>query len=226
MDEAIADILVAAIGMVTSPIPVIAAISVLVSPKARTNGAAFAIGWLAAMGVMVGLIVLLTSPDEISGDDGTPATTTSVIKLVLGLVLLAVAYRSWQKRPREGETPKTPGWMASLDQAMPLVMLGLGAGLASIYPKSLVFNFAAGISIAQADLATGGAIALIVVYVLLASLSVVVPVIWCLAGQESAAKTLAKWKIWLTANNATVVAVVSLVFGVMLTGQGLGGLID
>jgi hypothetical protein len=178
------------------------------------------------MCVTVGLIVLFTSPDEISGDDGSPATATSVIKLVLGLVLLAAAYRTWQKRPNEGETPKTPGWMASLDQATPLVTLGLGAVLASVYPKHLVFNFAAGISIAQADLSTSGAIALIGVYVLLASLSVVGPVIWCLAVQESAAKTLAKWKCWLTANNATVVAVVFLVFGVLLTGQGLGGLID
>jgi hypothetical protein len=226
MDDAIADLLVAAIGMVTSPVPVIAVISMLVSPKARTNGPTFAIGWTVAMGVTVGLTVLVTSPDAISGEDGASATASSVIMLVLGLVLLALAYRTWTKRPKEGEPPKTPGWMVSLDQASPLLVLGVGAGLASVYPKSLVLNIAAGISIAQADLAAGGSIALVGVYILLASIGVVVPVIWYLAGQERAAKTLAEVKTWLTTNNATVVTVVFLVFGVMLTAQGLAGLID
>jgi hypothetical protein len=44
------------------------------------------------------------------------------------------------------------------------------------------------------------------------------------AGQ-SAEKMLNSWKAWLVANNATVMFILLLVLGMLLLGQGLGGLI-
>jgi Sap, sulfolipid-1-addressing protein len=61
--------------------------------------------------------------------------------------------------------------------------------------------------------------------VVIASLSIAVPVIYYLIGGESAKKTLDGWKAWLGANNATVMAVLLLVIGVVLGGKGLGALI-
>ena len=226
MGEAIGEVLPAAIGVALSPFPIIAVILMLFSPKAKTNGPAFLIGWVLGLVVVTGLVVALTSPDDVSGDGDEPATWASLIQLLLGLGLLFLAYQNWQKRPKEGETVEMPKWMASIDKMTPLVALGLGALLSGVNPKNLLFDIAAGTAIAQADLSPSEALVPFLVFVLVASVSVAVPVVWYLLAQESASKTLDTWKTWLTANNALVMAILLLVLGVKLFGQGLGGLID
>ena len=56
-------------------------------------------------------------------------------------------------------------------------------------------------------------------------LTVTIPVLYYLFGGEGAKQTLDGWKIWLGANNDTVMPVLLLVLGVNLFSQGLGGLI-
>jgi threonine/homoserine/homoserine lactone efflux protein len=223
---AIADVLLAAIAVALNPIAIVAVVMIVGSPKAKTNGPAFVIGWVTSIVVVVGLVVLLTSPDNISGQDGEPATAVSVIKLTIGLVLLFLAYRGWKKRPQEGESPAAPEWMSSIAGMTPIKTLGLGAMLSGVYPKSLIFNIAAGSAIAQADLSFQKTTALVVVYVLCASVSVGAPVIWYLAAPSSAAERLEGWNTWLTANKVVIMTILLLVFGVLLLGQGVGGLID
>jgi Sap, sulfolipid-1-addressing protein len=63
------------------------------------------------------------------------------------------------------------------------------------------------------------------VFVILASLTVAVPVLYYLFAGQSSEKTLNSWKSWLVVNNATVMIILFLVLGVLLLGQGLGGLI-
>jgi len=43
---------------------------------------------------------------------------------------------------------------------------------------------------------------------------------------ERAEQVLNEWKSWLTENNATVMAVLLLVLGLVLIGNGIGGLTD
>ena len=62
-------------------------------------------------------------------------------------------------------------------------------------------------------------------FVLIGSVTVVLPVVYDIAAGDSATKTLTTWKTWLATNNATVMAVLFLVFGVKLLGDGLGGLL-
>jgi hypothetical protein len=226
MGEAIGDVLPTAIGVALSPFPIVAVILMLFSPKAKSNGPAFLLGWIGGIVIATGLVLLLASPDDVSGEESDPSTWASLTQLVLGLALLFLGYRSWQKRPKEGETVEMPKWMASIDKTTPLVALGLGALLSGLNPKNLILNIAAGTAIATADLSTGEALVPFVVYVLVASVSVGVPVVWYLLKPESAAKTLDGWKSWLTVNNTAVMAVLLLIIGLKFFGQGLGGLID
>ena len=66
---------------------------------------------------------------------------------------------------------------------------------------------------------------LLAVFVIIASLTVAVPVLYYLFAGKSAEKTLTSWKAWLAANNATVMFILLLVLGMLLLDQGLGGLI-
>jgi Sap, sulfolipid-1-addressing protein len=118
-----------------------------------------------------------------------------------------------------------PAWITKLERASLPVVLGLGSLLSGLNPKSLAFTLTAAVTIAQAELTMGQQLISVVVYVVLASIGVAVPVLWYFLAQESASRTLAEWRVWLTANYATIMAVVFLLFGVTLTSRGLAGLI-
>lgn len=225
MGAAIGDILPLAVGVALSPMPVVAVILMLFSPRAAVNGPAFLAGWVVGIAVVVGLVLLIAPPRLLAGGDGEPTTTASAVKLALGVLLIALAVRQFRHRPAPGEEGELPGWMASLDAASPLVAFGLGAFLGGVNPKNLAFNVAAAVAILQAGLALRDGLAPFVVYLLLASAVVAAPVLWFLVDRSGAARTLEEWKSWLTANNAAVMAVVLLVLGAKQLGQGLGSLI-
>jgi heme/copper-type cytochrome/quinol oxidase subunit 4 len=97
--------------------------------------------------------------------------------------------------------------------------------LAGVNPKNLALTLAAALSIAQAGLSGSQPWIALAVFVIIASLTVAVPVLYYLFAGQSAEKALNTWKAWLVSNNATVMFILFLVLGALLLGQGLGGLI-
>ena len=119
-----------------------------------------------------------------------------------------------------------PGWMGAIDEFTPVRAFGLAVLLAGVNPKNLGLTLAAGSTIAQAGLADAEPWIVLSVFVALASLTVVLPVAYYLVAGESAKRTLDSMKSWLTTNNATVMSLLFLILGVLLVGNGVGGLTD
>jgi hypothetical protein len=150
----------------------------------------------------------------------------SVIKLALGVLFLFLAFKQWRNRPKPGEAPRLPRWMAVLDAFTPLKALGLGVVLSTGNAKNLPLAISAALEITRAGLRVGQAVGVLAIFVDLASLTIMVPVLFSLAGGVGVARMLENWKAWLTANNATVLAVLFLVLGALLVGKGIGALAD
>jgi Sap, sulfolipid-1-addressing protein len=224
MGNALGDILPMAIGVAISPVPIIAVILMLFTQRARSNGVAFLLGWVLALAVVGSIILILANLGKISSG-GTASTLGFVLKLLLGLLFLFMAVRQWRGRPKEGEEPHMPNWMASIDQFTPGKAFGFAAVLAGVNPKNLGLTLAAALSIAEANVSDAESWIMLAVFVIIASLTVAVPVLYYLFAGQSAEKTLTIWKNWLAANNATVMCILLLVLGMLLVGQGLGGLI-
>jgi hypothetical protein len=128
MGQAIGDLLPSAIGVAISPVPIIAIILMLGTPKARSNGVAFAVGWILAL-VAVSVIVLLVASDADDADSGT-STAVAVVMLLLGLLFFVMAWKQWQSRPRPGVEPEVPKWMAAIDAFTAGKSFGFGVLLA------------------------------------------------------------------------------------------------
>ncbi len=222
MDEAIGVVLPYAIGVAISPLPIIAVILVLFSARARVNGPAFLAGWVLGVAVVSVAVYLLSDASDASTDD-TTSDTVSWIKLLLGvwLVVLAVKNLRAQKGPEAQTEPK---WMASIDSLTPVKAGGLGALLSGLNPKNLALSLAAGASLAQAGASGGEAAVGLIAFIIIASLSIAVPVAFYVFGGDRAAGVLDGWKSWLSTHNAAVMAVLFLVFGVVLISQGLQSL--
>jgi hypothetical protein len=212
-----------AIGIAISPIPIIAIILMLITPKARSNGLAFLGGWLLGLAV-VGTIVLIVANTAGIATSSGPSRTVSIIKLLLGLLLLFAAWRQFKKRPKPGEEAPMPKWMRALDGFTPTRSLAIGALLSGVNPKNLVLNATAAAGIAATGLAGVQQAVVLVVLILVGSLGIIAPVGVYFAMGDKAAPVLDGWKTWLAANNATVMIVLFAVFGVTLIGKGIGGL--
>ena len=146
-----------------------------------------------------------------------------MIKALFGLLFLALAVKQWRSRPAAGAEPSMPKWMATIDSFSSGKSLGIAALLAGVNPKNLGLTVAAGLTIAQSGLSGSQSWVALAVFVLVWSVTVLIPVIYYIAAGGSATKTLTTWKTWLSANNATVMTVLFVVFGVKLLGDGLGG---
>lgn len=218
MGGAIGEVLPVAIAVAVSPVPVAALILMLFTPRASSNGPAFLAGWVLGL-VVVGAIVLLAG--DVATDDTGESTTSGVVKLVFGLLLLLLALRSWASRPREGDEPKTPSWMAAIDQFGAGKSLGIAALLSGVNPKNLALTVAAAASIAAGGLSTGGEIGAFAVFVAIASVTVAAPVLVFLTLGERVQPGLERLKEWLIANNSAVMTVLLVILGAKLLGDGI-----
>ena len=217
MGEAIGAVIGLAVGVAISPVPIIAVILMLFTPKARQNGVAFLLGWVVGL-VVVGTLVLVA---DVSSSDSGESTASGWVKLILGALLLGLAWRSWSNRPQGDRQPEMPKWMSSIDGFTPGKSLGFAALLSGVNPKNLALTVAAAASIGAAGLSQGQEFATLAVFVVIASITVALPVVFYLVLGERAAATLTGWKGWLQTNNATVMVVLLAVFGAKLVGDGI-----
>ena len=218
MGSVIGEILPVAVAVAVSPVPVIAVILMLFTPKARTNSVAFLLGWLLGL-IVVGSIVLIAS--DVASDDSGESTVSGVVKLVFGLLFLLLAVRSWRSRPKAGEDPEMPGWMAAIDGFGAVKSAGIAALLSGLNPKNLALTAAGAATIAAAGLTTGEEIGAFAVFVTIASITVAAPVLVYLIMGDRVQGGLNTLKEWLVANNNTVMAVVLVVLGAKLLGDAI-----
>lgn len=223
MSQAISAVLPFAVGVAIVPIPIIAVILMLFSQRARVNGPLFLLGWMAGLTVAFGIVYALSDAGDVA-TDSTASDTVSWGKIALGVALLLLALRSWQKRPAPGVTPAMPAWMAGMDAIAPGRALGLGVALSAANPKNLILVIGAATGVAQLGPTSAEAAVSLVVFVVVGSLSVLGPVVYSVAGGEKAARSLEELRGWLAANNAAVMAVLFLVFAAVLIANGLAPL--
>jgi threonine/homoserine/homoserine lactone efflux protein len=223
MGRAIGDILPMAVGVAISPVPIIAIVLMLGTPRARTNGPAFALGWLIGLSIAGGAILALASGR--AEDDGAgPATWVSVLKLLFGVLFILLAGRTWRGRPRGSDEAVMPKWMQAIDTFETAKSFVAGVVLSGLNPKNLALTIAAAAAIAGVGISTGEEIGALVVFILLGSLSILTPLAIYFAMGARAATILGALKNWMASHNAAIMTVLLLVLGAKLVGDAIAAL--
>jgi hypothetical protein len=221
--EAIGGSLALAVGVALSPVPIIAVVLMLTTRRARVNGPVFVAGWLAGLAA-VGAVVLCVAGPANASSPGSPASWVSWLKLALGLAVLLIALREFRSRPRDGAQPPMPAWMSRIDQVRPPAAFGLAALLAGVNPKNLLLAVGGAASIAQTGISGAGQAVAYLVFALVGTLGVGIPVgIYFTLGPR-ADKTLGGLKDWMSEHNAVIMSVLCLVIGAKLIGDAITGL--
>ncbi|MCX4546975.1 GAP family protein [Streptomyces sp. NBC_01565] len=220
--QAVGAVLPMALAVALSPFPVIGTVLILAGRQGRRNGLLFAAGWIAGLGVAAALVVV------VFGGADDPESPSSAIadwgRVFAGAALIVLGARTWWQRPRAGDEAETPRWMASLDDVSALRALVLGLLLSGANPKNLVLTASAATSIVETGAHDGDLIVAVTVFVLVGSCTVLGAVIIHLLGGQRAASFLESVRQFMITNSAVITAIVLLLLGASILGEGLSGL--
>ncbi len=221
MKVVVAEILPLAMVVTISPINVIPVILLLFTKRPLVNASCFLAGFIAGVAAVLAACVAIAEAVNLSSGSGH-STWVAVLKGVLGVYLMVAAVRKFRGRPRAGEEGAMPKWMDGIAAFSPGKSLGAGLALGAGNPKNVVVGLAAAATIASVSISSGQRIAAITIYVFVAVLGVAAPILVTLFLGDRSHEVLDGWKAWLGQNNAVVMSVLFLLFGVVLIAQAVG----
>ncbi len=222
MLEVLGDVLVKAVAIAISPLPLIAVILMLVSARAKVTAPLFAVGFVIGVVIATGVGVVFGGAVG-SGDDSGPSTASLVVKLVIGVLFLVLAFQQWRKRPRPGEASEVPKLFSSIDSMSAFSALGLGLLISALNIKNLPIGLSAGIDIANADLGGSTTIVTTVVFALIASSVMIIMVGVVVVLGDRVAAGLDSIKVWLLTYNHAIMLVLFAVLGAKSIGEAIAG---
>ena len=222
MSNVVGTILSHAVAVAIDPLPIVAVILMLSSPKATTNSVAFLGGWLLGLLVVSGAVLLLGGFGTVKTGGSGDSTIAGIIKLFLGLLLLLLALWRWRTQLGKEEELEMPRWMAAIDRFGPVKSVGMAALLSGINPKNLALTLSTASTITAAEISAGRQMVGLAVFVVLGSITVTAPMIFYNLMRHRAEYDLNRIKNWLIANNNTIITVLLIVFGAKLLGEGIG----
>lgn len=208
-----------AIGVAASAVAVIALVLILQGSRALWSGLSFTLGWVVGVGVVcaVGVAFGLAVSDD-------PARWTQWLKTLLGALLLIAAVRKWRQRVPSGQEPTPPKWMSGLQDSAPGKAAVLGFLLGGINPKNLMLTLGAAATLGAAELSSSELWITGIAYVVVASVTVLVPMGIYVLMRSKADALLASLCEWMKSNSDAITIVVLVIFGVKLLLGGLAGL--
>ena len=222
MFAAIAQSAPIAVGIIFSSIPLVAVTLALLTRPHKTAVLAFLLGWMAGITLVGSLVLLLaesTTRDAHTGPGWVPWA-----RVVVGVLLLALAAKQWRGRPRNGIPAAPPAWMARLDALTVAKAAGLGLALTTVNPKNFLLVVSGTMSIIASNPGPVGQWVALAVFMAVASLGVAAPALVYLALGQRVMAPLAQAKTWIVQNNAVIMAVVLLLLGMVVLGNGLAQL--
>ncbi len=223
MGTAIGELLPLAVAIAISVTTIITTVLMLLSPEAKSRTVGLLVGCVVGVGGAVALFTLLADmlPTQ---DSGGSSLEASVIRMVVGVLLVVLALRQWRGRPASGDRAELPKWMAGVDSIMPGKALVLGLLLSAVVPKNLLLALSAGLIVGEAAFSNGRAALVIVVFTAIATSTVAVPVVAHLVAPARMRGPFERIREWLVENNVAIMVVLLLVIGVVMIGNGIASL--
>lgn len=222
MVSIVAQILTPAVAVAFSPMPIAALLLILLSKRAKLNSVSFLIGWIVGLWIIL-WIGLFTTVFAGTAADGGRSLVSHIIDGVLGIILLSFAIRNFLAMRSQGSSTKTPGWMATLEDFSPVKTFGVGLLLSTFNFKNTPMGILAGTNISQ-HVSSGEQFWFgVVAYLLIASSTILVPVVGFLIWGNKLEGLFSSLKNWMVDNNHTIMFVLFLILGIVILSKAFGG---
>ncbi len=203
----ILDLILIGLTIALEPLPLTGYLLILSSAGGTRKGWGFLIGWVGTLVAVIVLTLVLTGGQP--PKSGTvPSTAALVVKIVVGLLLLWIA---WRQQARRGQPKHPPSWMAKIDQMNVAAAIGLGFIL---QPWPLIAAGAA--TIVQADLSQASSVIALIIFALLATGSYLVMQIYVTWWPTTAGARLRGFNDWITSHTDHIIIIASAFLGAWL----------
>lgn len=222
-----------AAGIAISPTPVVVVILMLFSPSGRRNAIAYLIGWIIGL-VLLGVILLALFNTGSEFLESSSFFSRPLIQILLGIGILVMGWRRWNKSPKATPEEAMPKWFASVDDMLtkssdkftPRRALVLALVMSALSPKNIALMLALFLSISQAGLDARDAFILIFVFILLSSVTIGIPILYAIVKGEDAHAALNEWKTWVILNRGRAIALLLFLLGGIVILNGVISLLE
>lgn len=238
MGQLVLDLIPVALGVVLSPLAIMALVAVLLSRLARVNGVAYLLGWAAGIVGVLALFLWLFAVLEIH-DLREPPLWVAVVRILVAVLMIGGAiwvYRRGAARihavaqassPREiaAAVPSLPGWLQAVESFRPVRTFFLGAGLFVLNPVDLSCGIIAALDISLAPVSAPGETAATIGFALVGILPIAIPVLYVVVRGARAQPLLDRLRTWIAGNTHVLNAALLLVIGALQLQKGLSALL-
>ncbi len=220
MLQAIGTLVPLSLAMALSTIPFLATVVVVLSPRGKATAIPYLIGYVVGSFLVVcafsfGLSAL---PHDVQ-----IGPWFGIVEILLGIALIVLAVIQWQRHRRRQHTPSSGAWLDRLERVGPFAALGFALVL-NLRPKSLLVAGAAGIAISSQRLEVGEVVVCVIVFTLLGTVTVSVPVILSLVMPKRTSAWLVQARVFLVRSSSLIALVVLIMVGAFVVGAGLARL--
>jgi hypothetical protein len=224
MMEMISALIPLALAAAFQPPQLIALLVILKAKRGVTNGLAYLAGML-IFRVLLGLgfwFLASTMEDSVESTGGSFGIIISSVLMVLGLLLLVNALRRIFSVTDESHAAGS--WLNNLENVSPLRAGLVGMAFLALDPKDWIMDLAAVNVIADADLPGLTSLISYLLYLLLAKVFLLIPIILMVISPRWAKGILGKLSSWIEKNTRIIEILTAIFFGLMFIGIGLSGL--
>ena len=203
-----------------STVPVTVLLVIMMSPRRRTAAVPFALGCL--VGTLLVVLTasvaaqLLPEPRQRHGSE-----VAAALELMLGSALVLFGIRTWRLRDRSAGDLQLPSWAgAAIDNLSAVRAFGLGV-IIELRPKSALLACVVSLQVHAATRGDPGPLGVIVIYVLIATSTVTLPVLATIISPARMEPRLARAANTLGEEGQLISAIVLVMIGGVVIGWGL-----
>lgn len=211
-----------AIAVAFSSVPITATILILLSPKRNMSGAAFLIGWVAGLTIVVSAATLGAQALPITSIR-TQQTAFGIAEVVIGAALVIFGIVSGVRAARRPAPAQGAKWLSAVRSFGPRPSFAL-AVILNLRPKGLLLGVAAGLAIGSAGVSDSDVVIAVAFYVVISASTVAIPIISTIAMPELMQPRLVRAQAWLELHGRLVTALLMGLIGVVIVGAGIGQL--
>jgi len=217
MWQAIGELLPIAVAVAFSSVPITVTILILLSPNRNKTALPFLVGWVIGVFAVIGVSAVSAQalPDIPRGAQ----RMTVILELLIGAALIVLGVVQIRRRSRTA-TGGMPRWLSAVDSFNGPVSFAVAVVL-NLRPKGLLLGVTAGLVVHAAPLQDGEAAVLMVIYTVIASSTVVIPIVASFLARRKVEPKLLSTRDWITANGRVLTAAMMFMIGVVILGSGL-----
>jgi hypothetical protein len=209
------NLLLIGLAIAFDPLPLTTFIVVLPSRRGAVKGAAFVFGWLVSLAIVVVITVLATG-DNPPKPSTAPSLAGLVVKLAIGVGLVAIAIRQRRRRGRPKKPKKPPKWQEHVDNMSPWFAFGLAP---AVQPWALIGAGAA--TVMEAKLSSWESYLALFAFCLLASASYLTMEIYAVFRPDRSKAFLARFRTWIDTHTDQVIILGSSILGLWLIANSI-----